>query len=128
MAQTRKSGREANSYGHSNAALIASACGARKLRGGCNDCDYQGQLVSLHSAKRRTTKVGTTYETLRRVTAVWGAFAIDGGAYAVWSLPVSDYEVNMKPTKSKGPSKDKVGTVERTVFERSGRLIARVKI
>jgi hypothetical protein len=69
--------------------------------------------------------VGATYETLKRANAVWGAFAIDDRTYDVWSLPVGVYAANMKPTKSKGPSRGKVGVVERRIFE-SGHHIATV--
>jgi hypothetical protein len=121
--ENRNSGAAASSYGHRNAALIASACRAQKLGSGCNDCEFNGERISVHSAKRRTASVGTTYKTLGRVKYVWGAFENDDGTYEVWSLSVGDYKNNMKPTKSKGPSRNKVGVVERRIFE-SGRNIA----
>jgi hypothetical protein len=128
MAQDRESGAEANLYGHDCAARIAVALGARKLHSNSNECAYQDQLVSVHCARPKTTKVGATYKTLKNVSAVWGAFASDSGPYNVWSLSVKDYQANMKPTRSTGASSGKVGTVDRSVFERLGSLIGQVRI
>ena len=80
--------------------------------------------MSIHCANPRTNQVGTLYDMLDRVSAVWGAFASDSGSYNVWSLSVGDYRTHMRPTPSKGPSRGKVGLVERSVFERLGNLIA----
>lgn len=128
MAQNRESGAEANRYGRDCAALIAAAIGARKLRGNSNECEYGGHRVSIHCARRRNTKVGATYKTLQSVSAVWGAFASDNRSYKVLSLSVKDYQANMKPTKSKGASSGKVGTVDRAVFERTGSLVANLSV
>jgi hypothetical protein len=128
VAQDRQSGAQANLYGHDCAGRIAAALGARKLYGNSNECAYQDQVVSIHCAKPKTTKVGATYKTLKNVSAVWGAFASDGGPYDIWSLSVKDYQANMKPTRSTGASSGKVGTVERSVFERLGSLIAQFRI
>ena len=131
MAQNRESGAAANLYGRDCAARIAVALGARKLHGNSNECAYQHQLVSIHCARPKTTKVGATYNTLKNVSAVWGAFAARSGPYNVCevrSLSVNDYQANMKPTRSKGASSGKVGTVDRRVFERLGSLMAQVRI
>jgi len=127
MPQDRQSGAEANRYGRDCAARIAASLGAQKLHGNSNDCTYQNELVSIHCARPRTTKVGATYNTLANVSAVWGAFASDEGPYNVWSLPVTVYQAHMKPTRSRGASSGKVGTVDRSVFERLGTLVGKVQ-
>jgi hypothetical protein len=128
MAQDRQSGAEADRFGRNCGALIASVLGAQKMSNTSNECKYEDQRMVIKCAGSGTTKVGVSYHMLKDLDAVLGAFEADHGNFRVYSLTAQDYAAHMKPTRSKGPSAGKVGTVDRTAFKRLGRLIAQVKI
>jgi hypothetical protein len=128
MAQDQSSGAAANHYGRDYAKRVANAPGGQMVRKGSNECVLNTARISIHCANVGNNRVGVTYDTLKRVSAVFGAFAVGGGYYNVLSLPVSDYSANMTPTKSTGPSSGKVGIVGRKVFEALGAPVAQIQI
>src|SRR5271156_368821 len=115
MAQDQSSGAAANRYGRDCAKRAASFLGAQMVRKGSNECVLNAARISIHCANVGNNRVGVTYDTLKRVSAVFGTFAVGGGYYKIFSLPVSQYTANMTPTRSTGPSSGKVGVVTRKV-------------
>jgi len=128
MAQDRQSGLEASRYGHRCARLIAKAIGAEMVGNKSNECMWNGQPVLIKTAHRQTTSVGVLYHMMDRIKAVLGAFEENDGSYRVMQLPIERCHAVMRPTGSKGASRDRVGIVDRKVFEDEGRLVGVVKI
>jgi len=62
------------------------------------------------------------------IKAVLGAFEQDDGSYRVMELPIERCATGMRPTRSRGASRDRVGIVDRKLFEDEGRLVGVVKI
>ncbi len=123
MSQDRNSGADASRYGREYGRRIAMALGAEMLSCGSNECLLNGDRVSVHCARRGNNSVGVTYETMRRIVAVLGAFERQDGYYNVWRLPIQRFSNNMRPTRSRGRSANKVGLVTRAVFETEGKLV-----
>jgi hypothetical protein len=128
MPQDRESGARANEYGRECGKKIIDAIGAKSVKRGSNECDLNGELLSVHCAQKNTDSVGVTYKALDRISAVLGAFEQDDSSYLVWRLTAEQYKAAMKPTKSTGRSHGRVGIVKRVEFERLGTQIARVSI
>lgn len=128
MAHDQTSGAVANRYGRDYAKRVAKALGAQMVRKGSNECVLNTARISIHCANVGNNRVGVTYDTLKRVSAVFGAFAVGGDYYKILSLPVNQYTANMTPTKSKGPSSGKVGVVTKKSFEALGSVVAQVQI
>jgi hypothetical protein len=128
MAQDRQSGLEASRYGHRCARLIAKAIGAEMVGNKSNECILNGQRVVIKTAHTQTTSVGVLYHMVDRIKAVVGAFEENDGTYRVMHLPIERCAASMRPTRSKGASRDRVGIVDRKLFEEEGRLVGVVKI
>jgi len=79
----------------------------------------------VHCAHVDVDSIGVTYKTLERVAAVVGAFEQSDGSYTVRRMPKDQYKKLMKDTRSKGPSRKKVGIVKKVEFN-SYPLIATV--
>ena len=128
MAQDRESGLEASRYGHKYARLIAKAIGAEMIGNKSNECMWNGQRVVIKTAHNQTTSVGVLYYMVDRIKAVIGAFEQEDGSYRVMELPIERCTEIMRPTASKGASRDRVGIVDRKLFEHEGRLIDVVNV
>lgn len=126
MPQDRESGARASQYGRDCGKKIMDAIGAKSAKRGSNECDLNGELLSVHCARKTTASVGVTYKALDRISAVLGAFEQDDGSYLVWRLTAEQYKALMKATRSTGPSHGRVGMVKRVDFERLGRKFAKV--
>ena len=128
MTQDQQSGLEASRYGHRCARLIAKAIGAEMVGNKSNECVWNGQPLVVKTAHSQTTSVGVLYHMMDRIKGVLGAFEQDDGAYRVMLLPIERCAVVMRPTGSKGASRDRVGIIDRNVFESEGRLVGIVKV
>jgi hypothetical protein len=128
MPQDKRSGEEGNAYGHECGKQIASALGALKLNPASNECLLNGERVVIKCAHKITNSVGVTYETLKRIRAVVGAFEEKDGSYSILILPADDYILHMSETRSRGPSAGKVGIVSKSVFHQHGRRLPSVRI
>jgi hypothetical protein len=126
MPQDRESGARASQYGRECGKKVMAAIGAKSVKPGSNECDLNGELLSVHCARKATDSVGVTYKALDRISAVLGAFEQDDDSYLVWRLTAEQYKVVMKETRSKGPSQGRVGIVKRVEFERLGTRFAKV--
>jgi hypothetical protein len=127
MPQDKASGAEASEFGLDCAKRVAAALGAEKLSTKNNRCVHNGADITIHCAKTGNTKIGATYNTLDSVVAVWGAFQI-GDEFEVVALPVDIFKTHMEPTKSTGASAGKVGIVPKSVFDRLGKVVGRVRL
>lgn len=126
MPQDRESGARASQYGRECGKKVTEAIGAKSVRPGSNECALGDELLSVHCARKDTDRIGVTYKTLDRVSAVLGAFEQDDGSYIVWRMSSDEYKKLMTNTRSLGDSRDKVGMVKRADFERSGSRFAAV--
>lgn len=126
MPQDRESGARASQYGRECGKKIIAAIGAKSVKLGSNECDLNGELLSVHCARKATDSVGVTYKALDRISAVLGAFEQDDDSYLVWRLTAEQYKRVMKETRSKGPSQGRVGIVKRAEFERLGTRFAKI--
>ena len=120
MPQDSKSGARASQYGHDCGKKIIEAIGAKSVKDGSNECSLDNELLSVHCARKDTDRIGVTYKTLERMTAVLGAFEQEDGSYVVWRMPKEQYKKLMTNTRSRGPSQNRVGMVKRVDFERYG--------
>jgi len=71
---------------------------------------------------------GRDIHLLDRLDSVIGAFQLDDGSFEIWSLSPEKFRQEMRDTRSKGSAAGKVGIVRRDVFEKSGRLLARIRL
>jgi hypothetical protein len=126
MPQDRRSGARASQYGLDCGKRIIDAIGAKSMKALSNECLLHGELLSVHCAHKNTGSIGVTHKALERISAVLGAFEQGDGSYVVLRMPKSQYEELMTETRSLGPSRDKVGIVKRTDFERCGIPFAKV--
>ena len=117
MPQDKESGARASQYGLECGKRIIDAIGAKSTKPGSNECLLRGELLSVHCARKNTDSIGVTYKTLERISAVLGAFEQEDGSYAVLRMPTDQYRKLMKETRSRGPSRNKVGVVKRSDFE-----------
>jgi len=124
MPQDKESGARASRYGLDCGKKIIDAIGAKRVKPGSNECLLGSELLSVHCARKDTDRIGVTYKTLERLSAVLGAFEQGDGSYVVWRLSKDQYEKRMSPTRSLGPSRNRVGMVKRVDFERYGTRFA----
>lgn len=117
MSQDRESGAKASQYGHDCGQKIIEAIGAKSVKAGSNECLLNGDLLTVHCARKDTDSVGVTYKTLERISAVLGAFEQADGSYAVRRMPKEQYKKLMKETRNLGASRKKVGIVKRADFD-----------
>jgi hypothetical protein len=124
MSQDKSSGAEGNRYGHECGKKIATALGAQMLRAGSNECLLNGERIVIKCAHKGTSSVGVTHQMLNRIVAVVGAFEQADGSYHVLRLSAEQYAAHMHPTRSRGPSAGRVGTVKTVVFAQEGTALA----
>jgi hypothetical protein len=128
MAQDRASGAAANEWGRVTARAIASKIGAVIKSGTSNEATLNGEKVVIKCAASATDSVGVTFKMLDRLDSIIGAFQLDDKSFELWSLSPEKFHQEMRDTRSKGSSAGKVGIVRRDVFEKSGMLLARIRL
>lgn len=128
MAQDRNSGAEANDWGHRTALLLAEKLGASGMRRNSNECQLAGERVVIKCANPATTSVGVTYRMLDRLDRIAAAFKLDDGSFELFSLLPAEFVAAMRQTRSRGSAAGKVGLVDRSTFQRSGKPMGRLRI
>ena len=130
MPQDRQSGLKASRYGKECARRIAAAIGAEMTSRKSNECIWNGTRAIIKCAHLRTTSVGVLYHMTKELEIVLGAFQQADESYRVIQLPIGRCTVimNARPTRSRGPSANRVGMIPRAVFEVEGKLIGAVRI
>src|SRR5437773_2404838 len=101
MVQSRASGAEGDRYGRECGKQVAAALGATNISAGSNECELNGERISIHCARLKTNSVGVTRRTIERLQAVLGAFEQEDGSYRVYRLPIQSYRKYMQPTRSR---------------------------
>lgn len=130
MPQNRETGARASKFGHQNGTLVIGQLGGTNRKPGSNECDLQGERVSVHSAhyrQGRPQSVGVTLACLKAVRSVVGAFEDEDGSFRVLKLTARDFRRFSRPTASLGPSFGRVVLVKRSVFEDYGNAIPLVR-
>lgn len=128
MTQDRASGATANEWGRTTARAIASKIGAVMKGRTSNEATLEGKKVVIKCAASATDSFGVTFKMLDRLDSIIGAFQLDDGSFELWSLSPEKFRQEMRDTRSRGSAAGKVGLVRRGVFERSGMLLARVRL
>ncbi len=128
MPQDQDRGALASAWGHESACKIAPLVGASIPEGMSNECVLNGARIVLKCARLKTGSVGVTYKMLERLDEVVGAFEAEDGSFELWGLKPEVFRQHMRETGSKGPSARKVGIVAKSVFEKYGRSVGRVRL
>lgn len=123
MTQNRDTGAEASEFGHAMAAFLAEKLGAQKLTVNSNEFEWNGQRITIRTARQGNTSVGVTYAMLDRIQLVIAAFECTPDEYELFSLLPTTYKQSMRDSKGKG----KVGLVSKKTFVEHGQLVARIK-
>ena len=108
MTQDRTTGTAANLWGRETARRITAVIGAHPVNKNSNECLWKGRRFLIKSANPRVTSVGVSYKMIERLHAVLGAFRKSGSTFALYELDPKICSNNMTPTRSKGPSKNRV--------------------
>lgn len=130
MPQDRETGLRASRYGKKCARLIADAIGAQMLGNKSNECLWNNQQVLIKTGHHKTHSVGVLYHMTERIQAVLGTFEQADESYRVIRLPIERCAaiMNAKPTRSLGPSANRVGMIPRKIFEDEGQVVQIVRI
>jgi hypothetical protein len=128
MTQDRASGAAANEWGRVTARAIASKIGAVMKSRTSNEATLDGKNVVIKCAASATDSVGVTFKMLDRLNAIIGAFQLDDESFELWSLAPEKFRQEMRDTRSRGSAAGKVGIVRKDVFEKKGRLLARIRL
>jgi hypothetical protein len=123
MPQSQQDGAEANRFDRECGGEIIKALGGNRVGSGSNECIVDGERISVHCARKRTTSVGVTKPTLQKVDAVFGAFQQEDGSFRVLRLSSDLYEQHSRPSGSAGNA-NRILVVGKAVFEENGRLVA----
>ena len=125
MTQDRETGAEAARYGHEAATLIGEKIGAKKLTSNSNEFAWNGQRVTIRTARQGNNQVGVLYDMLKRVQSVIGAFEIAPNEFELLSLSPEIFESEMRDSNTGG---GRVGLVRKKVFAEKGKPVARIKL
>ena len=126
MPQDQETGANGNSFGRKTARVIAKNIGAKMLTQTSNEATHNGSSIVIKCASEKTTNIGVTFKMLNRLDSIIGSFEQEGGAFELYELSVETFKVNMRTTKSKGPSAGKVGVVSKSVFIKNGKKLKTV--
>lgn len=125
MTQNRDTGAEAARFGHTAAALIAEKIGAKKLTSNSNEFEWNGEHVTIRTARLGNNQVGVLYDMLKRVQFVIAAFEIAPNDFELLSLSPEIFQSAMRDSKT---GKGRVGLVQKKVFAEKGQFVRRVKL
>jgi len=125
MLQNRETGVEARRWGIETAKIIIQCLHGKPLSEFSNEFKIGRKRFVVKCAKLKTLDVGVTYLMLKRIYAVYGAFARDRRRFDLFLLTVSQYKEHMRPMGSKGHY---LGMVRKSFFERFGKYIGEVDI
>jgi hypothetical protein len=128
MPQNRNTGAAANLWGRHTARRIMAAIGARPVNGNSNECLWKGRRFVIKSANPGVARVGLSYKMIEHLHAVLAAFRKSGSTFELYELDPKICSDNMTPTRSKGPSKGRVGMVRRAVFIEQGKALGEIAL
>jgi hypothetical protein len=129
MSQDRESGAKAVEYGLATAKKIATQLGAKKIGNPrSNEYDIEGKKIVIKCARANTKSVGVSYQMLKRIISVYGAFEIDNDEYEIIEISNKAFSENMRGTRSKGASAGRVGVVRKSYFLGHGKDIKKISI
>ncbi len=128
MTQDRVTGAAVNEWGRVTARAIASRIGAVMKGRTSNEALLDGKKVVIKCAASATDSVGVIFKMLDRLDSIIGAFQLDDGSFELWSLSPEKFRQEMRDTRSRGSAAGKVGIVRKDSFEKSGSLLARVRL
>jgi len=124
MPQDRESGAAGAKFGRETAKIIAQKLGATKEgRSTSNEYLLKGKHIVIKCAHQKNDSVGISYHMLKKLDSIYGAFETDSGTYKIYELSPPQFAKNEQPTKSKGPSKGKVGVVKKAIFYEKGAFL-----
>jgi len=125
MRQSRETGAEAARFGHKAAALIAEQIGAKKLTRNSNEFHWNGNRVTIRTARQGNNQVGVLYDMLKRVQSVIGAFETTPNDFELLSLSPEIFQSEMRDSKT---GTGRVGLVRKSVFAEKGKAVGRVSL
>ena len=125
MPQTRETGATAAKFGHEAATLIGEKLGAKKLRRDANLFEWNGQPVTIRTARQGNNQVGVLYDMLERVQLVIAAFETAPDQFDLLSLSPEIFKAEMRDSKT---NSGRVGLVRRSVFADKGSFLGKVEI
>ena len=125
MTQSRDSRAEAAKFGHSTAAAIAEKIGAKGFSRGSNEFEFNGQWITIRTARQGNNQVGVLYDMLHRVESVIGAFEIAPDEFELLSLSPEIFQAAMRDSNT---GNGRVGLVRKKVFTEKGSSLGTVKI
>lgn len=123
MYQTRESGAKAARFGHDAAKKLAAKLGATKVSKTGNEFELDGRRICIKTARKKTSSVGVTYKMLERLDGVIGAFEDETNTFHLYEISPDKFSREMRETRSKGPSKGRVGLVSKRIFETEGEKV-----
>jgi hypothetical protein len=88
-----------------------------------NECVFEGMRAVIKSAHEKTTSIGVSYQMLERLDLIIAAIEQANGSYEVYKYPAARFRDMLRPTESKGPSKGRVGLVNRSDIVEHGEPI-----
>ncbi len=125
MPQNRQTGADAARFGHEAAALIGEKIGAKKLTRNSNEFEWNGQRVTIRTARQGNKQVGVLYDMLPRVQSVIAAFETAPKEFELISLSPEVFQSAMRDSNT---GKGRVGLVNKKVFDEQGKPVGRVNL
>lgn len=130
-ATEKEKGSEANAFGREKCQRIAQYLNASNQSSNSNECTINGRRVVIKCARSGTRSVGVSYQMLKRIDAVLGAFADANGVFEVYWLDVALAQQHMLPRtrtiKATGlTEKGKMGLIQKAVFIDKGQHVQQI--
>ena len=124
LPQTRESGAAAAAYGRAMGRALACLLGARLVRNGSNEVEWDGRRGVIKSCRLANTSFGITAAMLYRLDVALVAIEDRLGAYDIYELGIGRFRERMRDSRS-GPADGRVQLLSRVEAERHGRRIGR---
>lgn len=126
--QNKESGARANRFGRETSRKIMKVLGTKPIDTNTNECYINRRLVAIKCARAKTNDIGISYKMLKRLKGVIGAFETLPNIYSLYEIGTAVFHDNMRPTRSRGPSKGRVGIVRKSLFLKEGKELGQVKL
>jgi len=128
MTQDRVSGAAANDWGLATARVIASKIGAVMKGRTSNEATLDSKTVVIKCAASATDSVGVHSRCLIVLIQSSAHFSSMMDPLKSGRCHRRNISQEMRDTRSRGSSAGKVGIVRKDFFEKSGRLLDRIKL
>lgn len=126
MGQDKESGRAANKFGRAMATKVANFLRARLISRISNEAVLADERIIIKSAHHKTPEIGLSIATLDRVDSIVAALEDEDGEYTLYRLDSQWYRSQMKPSRSKSPSAQKVMMVSCKAVREVGRVVGKI--